>query len=41
MKIELDSTLNVIAVNEGSNPIVSIPMVDLVKLKEPSIVDVF
>jgi len=41
IKIEFDSDLNVRYVDEGSDPMVCVPKVDLLKIKEPSIVDVF
>ncbi len=41
IKIELDSDLNVRYVTEGSAPIICQPVVNLVKTKEPSIVDIF
>jgi hypothetical protein len=41
MRIGLDSALNVIEVDEGSDPMISVPLVNLVELKEPCIVDVF
>ena len=41
MRIELDSALNLIAVDDGSDPMISVPLVNLVELKEPCIVDVF
>ena len=41
MKIELDGNLNIISVNEGSDPMYSIALIDTAKTKEPSIVDIF
>jgi len=41
INIEFDSDLNVKYVDEGADPIVCVPMVNLVKTKEPSIVDIF
>ncbi len=41
MRIEFDNDLNVLYVDEGSDPMISIPKVNLVETKEPSIVDIF
>ncbi len=41
MKIEFDSDLNVKYVDEGSDPMVCVPRVNLLETKEPSIVDIF
>lgn len=41
IRIELDSALNVIAVDQEADPMISVPLVNLVELKEPCIVDVF
>ena len=41
IKIELDSDLNVIYVDEGSDPMVCVPKVNVFEAKEPSIVDIF
>jgi hypothetical protein len=41
IKIELDGDLNIISVDEGSEPIYCITLMDTAKIKEPSIVDIF
>ncbi len=41
MKIELDGDLNIISVDEGSEPMYCITLMDTAKIKEPSIVDIF
>jgi len=41
MKIELDSNLNITSVDEGSEPMYCIALMDTAKTKEPSIVDIF
>jgi hypothetical protein len=41
IKIEIDSDLNIKYVAEGSTPMVSQPVVNFFKTKEPSIVDIF
>ncbi len=41
MKIELDSNLNITSVDEGSEPMYCITLMDTAKTKEPSIVDIF
>jgi len=41
MKIELDGNLNIISVDEGSEPMYCIALMDTAKTKEPSIVDIF
>ena len=41
MEIELDSDLNIINVDEGSEPMYCIAIMDTAKTKEPSIVDIF
>ena len=41
LKIEFDSDLNIRYMDEGSDPMISVPKVNLVKTKEPSIVDIF
>lgn len=41
MTIELDSDLNVISVSDGADPMICLPKVNLLKIKEQSIVDVF
>lgn len=41
IKIEFDSDLNIRYVDEGSDPMVCVPVVNLVETKEPSIVDIF
>ncbi|MFC1488665.1 hypothetical protein ACFL6B_02335 [Thermodesulfobacteriota bacterium] len=41
MKIELDGDLNIISVDEGSEPMYCIVLVDTDKTKKPSIVDIF
>jgi hypothetical protein len=39
--IEMDSELNYHVVEEGAAPLVHVPMVDLHKLEDPSIIDAF
>ena len=41
MRIEIDSELTYRVLEEGANPLVCVPQVDLGKLKEPSIIDSF
>jgi hypothetical protein len=41
MKIELDGNLNIISVNEGSEPMFCIALMNTAKTKDPSIVDIF
>lgn len=41
MKIALDSDLKIRYVDEGSDPMISVPKVNLMGTKEPSIVDIF
>jgi hypothetical protein len=39
--IEMDSELNYRVVEEGSAPLIHVPMVDFGKLDDPSIIDAF
>jgi hypothetical protein len=39
--IEMDSALKYRVVEEGAAPLVHVPMVDLHKLEDPSIIDAF
>lgn len=39
--LEIDSELNFRAVEEGAEPLVFVPLLDLGKLKDPSIIDGF
>jgi hypothetical protein len=41
MRLEIDSSLNVLSIPTGSEPIVYFPMVDFDKLEDPSIIDAF
>ncbi len=41
IKIELDGDLNIISVDEGSEPMYCIALMDTAKTKELSIVDIF
>jgi hypothetical protein len=41
LRMELDQDLNLLSCDPGSNPIISIPNVNLVKTKEPCIIDIF
>ncbi|MFC1850508.1 hypothetical protein ACFL27_09985 [candidate division CSSED10-310 bacterium] len=41
IKIEFDSDLNVRYVDDGSDPMICVPKVNLVETKESSIVDIF
>ena len=41
IKIVMDSNLNISYVDEGSDPMVCVPKVNLLETKEPSIVDIF
>ena len=41
IKIEFDSDLNVLYVEEDSDPMICVPKVNLLETKEPSIVDIF
>ena len=41
IQIEIDNDLNVISFDPGSDPMTCIPKINLVKTKEPSIVDIF
>lgn len=41
LRIEIDSELNYRVVTEGAEPCVYVPLVDLHKLEEPSIIDRF
>jgi hypothetical protein len=41
MHIEIDSDLNYRVKEEGANPIVFAPEVDLYELEDPSIIEVF
>ncbi len=41
MKIEIDSNLNVRPAGEGCAPMIFIPRVDLVNIREKSIIDAF
>jgi hypothetical protein len=40
MRIEVDSQLRY-RIAEGANPLIFIPLVDIEKLKDPSIIDAF
>jgi hypothetical protein len=39
IRIEINSDLNVLSVEEGADPPVFMPLVDFSKLEEPSIID--
>jgi hypothetical protein len=39
--LEIDSELNVRVVEEGATPLVFVPLLDLAKLEDPSIIDGF
>ena len=41
IRIQFDSDLNLQHVEEGSEPLICAPKVNLVETKEPSIVDIF
>ena len=41
MRIEIDSKLAYRIVDEGAEPLIHVPLVDLGKLEEPSIIDRF
>jgi hypothetical protein len=41
IRIRFDSELNLLELEPGSDPMVCIPRVDLLKIKEDSIVDIF
>ena len=41
IQIKFDSDLNVLYVEEGADPMICVPKVNLLKTKEPSIVDIF
>jgi hypothetical protein len=41
LHLEIDSELNVHVVEEGADPVLFVPMVDLHALEEPSIIDAF
>jgi hypothetical protein len=41
IRIEFDSDLNIRSIDEGSEPMLSVPLVNLLELEEPCIVDVF
>jgi hypothetical protein len=41
MTIELDSNLNIISVDKGSEPMYCIALMNTDKTKDPSIVDIF
>ena len=41
IQIEIDSELNYRVMEKGAEPLVYVPMVDLQKLEEPSIIDSF
>jgi hypothetical protein len=41
IKIELDSNLNITNVDEGSEPMFCVALMNTAKTKEPSIVDIF
>ncbi|MFC1813859.1 hypothetical protein ACFL03_14330 [Thermodesulfobacteriota bacterium] len=41
IKIEIDSDLNIRYVDEGSDPMICVPKVNVFESKEPSIVDIF
>ena len=41
MRIEIDSQLAYHIVDEGAEPLIYVPLVDLEKLDEPSIIDRF
>jgi hypothetical protein len=41
LHLEIDSELNYRVLDEGANPLVRVPLVDLDKLEDPSIIDAF
>ena len=41
MRLELGSDLAIKALDDNSEPMVTLPMVDIAKLKDPSIIDAF
>ena len=41
MKIELDGNLNIISVDENSEPMFCVALMNTAKIKEASIVDIF
>jgi hypothetical protein len=41
MHLEIDSELNYSVVEQGAEPLISIPLVDFRKLADPSIIDAF
>ena len=41
IKIDIDSDLNIRYVDDGSDPMICVPKVNLLETKEPSIVDIF
>ena len=41
MEIEIDSDLNMMKVTEGSEPVISLTIIDSEAMKEKSIVDIF
>jgi hypothetical protein len=41
LQIEIDSELNYRVMSEGAEPIVFVPLMDVMKLEDPSIIDAF
>jgi hypothetical protein len=41
IQIQIDYEFNILAVDPGSDPMISFPKVNFIKTSEPSIVDIF
>lgn len=41
IKFELDSDLNVASIDDGSEPMFCVALIDIAKIREPSILDIF
>jgi len=41
IRIEIDSDLNIRCVDDGSDPMICVPKVNVFEAKEPGIVDIF